>query len=218
LGKGIERSLFLLVYPLGGKERLSYEFLKKFNLFLIMAGVLLIPVVIYKFLKTGEPAPLWGGWFEVGLLYSFFSLSALAMFLYTRRVHYLLLFLLFVGFVFFSMRRSAMLALAITLIFLLYLLRGFVSKKVLAFVFLSFTLAGSLTFGILVEKDPRFAIAWGANNGQKSLRRPSPQYHIKPKVGDLQKGFRGFAKRHKGKELLGTFDRTRHKLRLLSGA
>jgi hypothetical protein len=51
-----------------------------------MAGVLLIPVVIYKFLKTGQPAPLWGGWFEVGMLYSFFSLSALAMFLYTKRV------------------------------------------------------------------------------------------------------------------------------------
>jgi hypothetical protein len=169
LGKGIERSLFLLVYPLGGKERLDYEFFKKFNLFLITAGVLLIPVVIYKFLKTGQPAPLWGGWFEVGLLYSFFSLSALAMFLYTKRVHYLLLFLLFVGFVFFSMRRSAMLGLAITLIFLLYLLRGFVSKKVLAFVLLSLTFAGSLTFGILVEKDPRFAIAWELITGKRTL-------------------------------------------------
>jgi hypothetical protein len=173
LGKGIERSLFLLVYPLGGKERLRYEFFKKFNLFLIMAGVLLIPVVIYKFLKTGEPAPLWGGWFEVGLLYSFFSLSAFAMLLYTKRIYYfllyLLLFLLFVGFVFFSMRRSAMLGLAITLIFLLYLLRGFVSKKVLAFVLLSLTFAGSLTFGILVEKDPRFAIAWELITGKRTL-------------------------------------------------
>jgi hypothetical protein len=134
-----------------------------------MVGVLLIPVVIYKFLKTGQPAPLWGGWFEVGMLYSFFSLSALAMLLYTRRVHYLLLFLLFVGFVFFSMRRSAMLGLAITLIFLLYLLRGFVSKKVLAFVLLSLTLASSLTFGILVEKDPRFAIAWELITGKRTL-------------------------------------------------
>jgi len=169
LGKGIERSLFLLVYPLGGKEKLRYEFFKKFNLFLIMAGVLLIPVVIYKFLKTGQPAPLWGGWFEVGLLYSFFSLCALAMFLYTKRVYYLLLFLLFVGFVFFSMRRSAMLGLVITLIFLLYLLRGFVSKKVLAFVLLSLTFAGSLTFGILVEKDHRFATAWELITGKRAL-------------------------------------------------
>ncbi|MCC6062919.1 MAG: hypothetical protein LM570_00025 [Thermocrinis sp.] len=173
LGKGIERSLFLLVYPLGGKEKLRYEFFKKFNLFLIMAGVLLIPVVIYKFLKIGEPAPLWGGWFEVGLLYSFFSLSAFAMLLYTKRIYYfllyLLLFLLFVGFVFFSMRRSAMLGLVITLIFLLYLLRGFVSKKVLAFVLLSFTFASSSTFGILVEKDHRFAIAWELITGKRAL-------------------------------------------------
>jgi hypothetical protein len=169
LGKGIERSLFLLVYPLGGKEKLDHEFFKKFNLFLIMAGILLIPVVIYKFLKTGQPAPLWGGWFEVGMLYSFFSLSALAMFLYTKRVNYLLLFLLFVGFVFFSMRRSAMLGLSITLIFLLYLLRGFVSKKVLAFVLLSLTFAGSLTFGILVERDHRFAIAWELITGKRAL-------------------------------------------------
>jgi hypothetical protein len=169
LGKGIERSLFLLVYPLGGKERLGHGFFKKFNLFLIMAGVLLIPVVIYKFLKTGQPAPLWGGWFEVGLLYSFFSLSVLSMFLYTKRVHYLLLFLLFVGFVFFSMRRSAMLGLAITLIFLLYLLRGFVSKKVLAFVLLSLTFAGSLTFGILMEKDHRFSTAWELITGKRTL-------------------------------------------------
>jgi hypothetical protein len=53
-----------------------------------------------------------------------------------------------------------MLGLAITLTFLIYLLRGFVSKKVLAFVLLSLTFAGSLTFGILVEKYHRFATAW----------------------------------------------------------
>jgi hypothetical protein len=183
-----------------------------------MAGVLLIPVIIYKFLKTGQPAPLWGGWFEVGMLYSFFSLSALAMFLYTKGVHYLLLFLLFVGFVFLSMRRSAMLGLSITLIFLLYLLRGFVSKKVLAFVLLSLTFAGSLTFGILVERDHRFAIAWELITGKRALDDQALNVHLKPKVGDPQKGFRSVAKRHKRKELLGAFDRARHKLRLLSGA
>ncbi len=169
IGKAIERSLFLLVYPLGGIERLSFDFFRKLNLFLVTAGVLLIPVVVYKFLKTGQPAPLWGGWFEVGMLYSFFSLSALSMFLYTKRIHYLLLFLVFVGFVFFSMRRSAMLGLAITLVVLLYILRGLISKKVLTFVLLSLTFASSLTFGILVEKDPRFATAWELITGKRTL-------------------------------------------------
>jgi len=169
LGKGIERSFFLLVYPLGGKERLSHELFRKLNLLLVGAGIFLIPIVLYRFYKTGQPAPLWGGWFEVGMLYSFFSLSALGMFLYTRRKLYLLLFLVFTGFVFFSMRRSAMMGLVITLFIVGYILRGMVSKRVLLFVLLSSVFASVLTFGFLVQRDQRFSVAWEVISGKREL-------------------------------------------------
>ncbi|WP_448588240.1 hypothetical protein [Thermocrinis sp.] len=169
IGKGIERSVFLLVYPLGGKEKLGSEFFGKFNKFFILCGVLLMPVVLYNYYKTKVPAPIWGGVFEVGLLYAFFSISALSMFLYTKRKFYFLLFLLFMGFVFLSMRRSAMMGLAITLIIILYMLRGMIPKKTLFFVLSSLTLAGALSFTFLVERDPRFSTMVEVVLGEKSL-------------------------------------------------
>jgi len=168
-GKAIERSIFLLIYPLGGKEKLGYEFFKRFNQLLIFAGVLLIPVVLYNFYKDGVPAPLWGGVFEVGFLYSFFSISALSMFLFTKRKIYFVLFLIFISFVFASMRRSAIMGLIFTLLLIIYLMRKIVSKK---FVIATLTFIGFstvITFSVLVQKDLRFSTMTEVLLGKKAL-------------------------------------------------
>ncbi|WP_333784581.1 hypothetical protein [Thermocrinis sp.] len=168
-GKAIERSLFLLIYPLGGKEKLSYEFFKKFNQLLIFTGVLLIPVVLYNFHKDGILAPLWGGVFEVGFLYSFFSISALSMFLFTKRKIYFVLFLIFMEFVFASMRRSAVMGLVFTLLLIIYLVRKIVSKKfvIATLTFMGFSMV--ITFSVLVQKDQRFSTMTEVLLGQEAL-------------------------------------------------
>ncbi|MDW8294090.1 MAG: hypothetical protein RMK21_01900, partial [Aquificaceae bacterium] len=65
LGKAIERSMFLLTYPFGGLLRVDEKSLLRFNFFLVIAGLLLIPLVLYRDRTTGQPAMIWGGWFEV---------------------------------------------------------------------------------------------------------------------------------------------------------
>ncbi len=169
IGKAIERSLFLLIYPLSGKEKLGYEFFKRFNQLLVFAGFLLIPVVLYKFYKDGLPAPVWGGVFEVGFLYTFFSISALAMFLFTKRKIYFILFLIFMCFVFLSMRRSAVMGLLFTMLLILYLLRGMVSRKFMIATLSSIAFVSLIALGVFVQKDPRFYTITEVILGQKAL-------------------------------------------------
>jgi len=169
VGKAIERSFFLLIYPLGGKEILGYETFKKLNQLLIFAGVLLIPVVLYNFYKNGVPAPLWGGVFEVGFLYTFFSISALAMFFFTKRKVYFVLFLIFTCFVFLSMRRSAMMGLFFSLLLILYLLRGMAFRKSLIVVLTFVFFVSVIAIGIFAQKDQRFFTITKVLLGQETL-------------------------------------------------
>ena len=156
IGKAIERGPFLLLYGLGERVKVDREFLLNINRLLITVGLLLIPVVLYRFYKTGQPAPLWGGWFEVGVLYSVFSLAAIGMFLKHRRIGYFVLFVVFTCFVFLSMRRSVMMGYGFTLLLLLWLLRGGIPKKLLVMILSILLVAGAGTFFVLSTKDARF--------------------------------------------------------------
>lgn len=169
INKGIERSVFMFVYPLGSYVKLSEKFLYTFNRMLLMIGYTLIPVVIYKFYRTGEPAPLWGGWFEVGMFYSIFSLSALSLFLKRRRYFYLLTFFLFFGFVLFSTRRSTLLALGFTLLIFAFLLRRYLSFKFVVVLSVLLSFMGGSAFYLLVKKDERFGTFYQVITGQKPI-------------------------------------------------
>jgi len=168
-GKAIERGLFLLLYGLGGYVERRRELLLNVNRLLIAAGSLLIPVVLYRFYKTGQPAPLWGGWFEVGVLYSIFSLAAVAMFLEFRRFRYFVLFMIFTAFVFLSMRRSGMMGYGLTLLLLLWLLRDRVSRKVLLGVALVLIAGGVGSSFILSKKDVRFKTVFEVITGEREI-------------------------------------------------
>lgn len=169
IGKAVERSVFLLVYPLGERWHLGREKLSYFCNFLTLAGFLLFPVVLYKFLKTGTPAPLWGGVFEVAILYSLFSLSSLGLFLYRRSWFYFIAFVFFLGVVFFSARRSTLLGLLFTLLLLLFLMRDRVGKRVVVATVGILLVGSTVAFLFLVEKDPRFRALYEVITHQRSI-------------------------------------------------
>ncbi len=169
LNKGIERSLFLFVYPLGGYVKKSESLLQTLNLLLLFIGYALIPVVLYKFHKTGELAPLWGGWFEVSIFYSIFSLCALSLFISKGRYFYLFSFFIFVGFVLLSARRSTWIAFGIALLLLAFLLRKHLSFKLVVALSLLLSLMGGATFYLLVNKEERFRTFYDVLRGNKPL-------------------------------------------------
>ncbi|MCX8076243.1 MAG: O-antigen ligase family protein [Aquificaceae bacterium] len=169
LGKAIERGVFLLAYPFGGFLKADSRALLVFNYFLVLAGLLFLPLTIYKFYKTGQPAMLWGGWFEVGTFYSIFAVASFSLFLYHRRLLYLLILVLFVGTVFMTMRRSAILGLAFALLAFVFLLGKKASKKtLLAVVFILLT-GFVLSSLLLVRIDFRYATLYEVLTSQRSL-------------------------------------------------
>ena len=169
IGKAVERGLFLLLYPLGGMWKVSHHTLYRLNLLLVWAGLLLLPVVFYRFYKTGQPAMLWGGWFEVGAFYTLFALSAVSLLLFSRRWFYILPLLTFTITVFFTMRRSAMLGFAFALLALLYLLRRRLSFKFRMSLLFLVVLAFTVSTYLLVHKDPRYATFWQVLTGRQAL-------------------------------------------------
>ncbi|MFN3814253.1 MAG: hypothetical protein ACK4SM_06495 [Aquificaceae bacterium] len=171
IDKGIERSLFLLLYLAGSRVEANENYLHRLNLLLILIGIALIPIVLYRFSTMGEPAPFWGGWFEVGTFYSLFSLSSLSLFLKTRRLKYLMLFFLFISLVFFSGRRSVMLSLGITLVLFFFLIRRFIKIRHMVILWLSFMLIGMTFSYFFMQKDVRFQALYKVFVGDKGLNQ-----------------------------------------------
>ncbi len=169
MGKAIERGIFPLIYIFADKIRVSGHVFYRANLLMVVCGALLMPVVFYRFHREGTPAPLWGGPFEVGNLYTLFSLSALALYLRTRRVAYILLFILFVGIVFFSMRRSSMMGLTVSLFFALWLLRSTLSRRFVLLVLGVVAIFGGMATAVLVQKDYRFRTFYEVVVGRRTL-------------------------------------------------
>lgn len=169
IGKAIERGAFLLAYCCGGLTKIDQSILYRFNLFLIFSGLFLLPVVFYKHIKTGQPAMLWGGWFEVGAFYSIFAVASLSLFFYSKRFYYLLPFFVFVGVVFFTMRRSSMLGLAFALLVFALLVGRSFSKKAFWGIILSLLLGFTVSSAILLDKDPRYKALYELITGKKAV-------------------------------------------------
>ncbi len=169
LGKAVERGLFLLVYCYGGLIRVDQRALYRFNILLVLSGLVLLPVVFYKYSKTGQPAMIWGGWFEVGAFYSIFAVASLSLLLHSRKLYYLLPFLVFVGVVFFTMRRSAMLGLAFALVVFALLVSKSLSKRAFWGIILVLFFGFATSTAILVQRDPRYKAMYELITGQRAV-------------------------------------------------
>ncbi len=169
IGKAIERGVFPLIYIFWKGTGIKGELFYRANILMVLCGAFLVPVVFYRFYKEGVPSPLWGGPFEVGNLYALFSLSSLSLYLRTRRHIYILLFVLFIGMVFFSMRRSSMIGLVVSLLFALWLLRGMLSRKFILSVLGVVAICGGVATAVLVQKDYRFKALYEVITGKRAL-------------------------------------------------
>ncbi len=169
IGKAIERGVFLLSYCYGGLFRVDERSLYRFNLFLVLSGLAFLPLVFYRYSQTGQPAMLWGGWFEVGAFYSIFTVASLSLLFYSKRFYYLLPFLLFVAVVFFTMRRSAMLGLAFALLVFALLVVQKASKKAFWGILLTLFVGFAVSTAVLVQKDIRYKTMYEIVFGKKPI-------------------------------------------------
>ena len=135
INKGIEEGLFQLIYFFSLKNIKTHLLALRINYILISFSIILIPIVIYKANKTGIPAPIWGGVFEVGQFYSMFSITSflLSIYFFKREKKFVAILLLtltfsFIGMVFFTHKRTAILGLFIVFYILLIVL---VKNKIL---------------------------------------------------------------------------------------
>ncbi|NPA33175.1 MAG: hypothetical protein GXO04_06070 [Aquificae bacterium] len=159
--KALEEGLFQFVYflkiPKDTAKRFSDIFLK----ILVVSGLILLPVALFRYAREGEPKLIWGGSFEAGF---FFGLFALGSFLLSvresssKRLFFAFLFLLFGGMVFLSARRSMMLAFVFMflLVVLILVRSGVLSRRVLALFGLLVFLISAGGYAWLSERDARF--------------------------------------------------------------
>ena len=137
IAKSIEEGLFQFLYFL--RQDLSKDNIKKLLVFLVFVGILLFPVELYRFFKTGQFIPVWGSTFETGQFYGMFSLMALFLgfYFYSAGRKNLGLFMFFLTVFYFIIlvlthRRSPLFGYMIVgyLSFIVLYLNGFMKKIV----------------------------------------------------------------------------------------
>ena len=178
INKGIEQGLFQLIYFFNVKDLKTTKIALKINYLFIAISIILIPVIIYKYQKTGLLAPIWGGVFEVGQFYSMFAIISFLLALYFFKKEnklvaflFILLTVLFIGIVFFNHKRTPILGLFIVFYLLIIVLfRNEIINKLLFWVinlFLILSFAGGYWY--LSRTDNRFKYLNDILTGKRSF-------------------------------------------------
>lgn len=140
-------------------EKLFY----KVNLTIIIFCSIEAVVTVFNYYR-GLEQPIWGGPFEIGIVFSLGSLSAFTMFLLEKdkkiKSLYFLLFIIFTFFVFYTGKRNPILGITSSYLILFVLLIRFrgISKKfiyALSGIFLVLVTVGTF---IAVEKFPKYKL------------------------------------------------------------
>ncbi|SNZ06139.1 hypothetical protein SAMN06265182_0575 [Persephonella hydrogeniphila] len=176
ISKAVEEGVFQFLYFF--KTGLKRESISRLLFFMVFIGILLFPVELYKFFKTGEFVPVWGSTFETGQFYGMFSLMALFFGFYfyyvgRKKLSFFMFFLTVFYFVILVLthRRSPLLGYMIVgyLSFLVLYLNGYM-KKILfwgANLILTVSLIGGYIY--LSKTDVRFKILNGILLGEKEF-------------------------------------------------
>ncbi|WP_293448459.1 hypothetical protein [Persephonella sp.] len=162
IAKSIEEGIFQFLYFLKIKADRDLAF--KLIIFFIIIGILLLPVVFYKYYRFSQPIPVWGSTFETGQFYGMFAVMSafLGFYFYKEKDKKFILFaflsLLFFVVLVLTHRRSPLLGFMIAgyLSFIVLYLNGYM-KKVLfwgANIFLSVLIIGGYFY--LSKTDVRF--------------------------------------------------------------
>ena len=173
--KSIEEGIFQFLYFL--KVKADRDFVFRLIIFFIIIGILLLPVVFYKYYRFSQPVPVWGSTFETGQFYGMFAVMSafLSFYFYSKKDKKFILFafltLLFFVVLVLTHRRSPLLGFMVAgyLSFVVLYLNGYM-KKVLfwgANIFLSVLIVGSYFY--LSKTDVRFQVLNDIVLGKKEL-------------------------------------------------
>lgn len=144
-------------------EKLFY----KVNLTIITFCSIEAVITLFNYYK-GLEKPIWGGVFEIGIIFSLGSLSAFVIFLIDKnrfkKVIFLLLFLIFTFLVFYTGKRNPILGIFFSYLILFFILIKIsgVGKKVIYFLSgLFFVIVVAGTF-VAIEKFPKYKLLFEA--------------------------------------------------------
>ncbi|WP_457640402.1 O-antigen ligase family protein [Persephonella sp.] len=176
IAKSIEEGIFQFIYFL--KIDLNKEKISKLIVFLILIGILLLPVEVYKYWKYGKFIPLWGSTFETGQFYGMFSLIAvfLSFYLFSskkNRSAFIFLGLAIFYFIILVLthRRSPLMGYMIVgyLSFLVLYLNGYMKKLIFwgANLILTLSILGGYIY--LSKTDIRFQTLNDVLSGKKEI-------------------------------------------------
>ncbi len=175
ISKSIEEGIFQFLYFL--KVKADRDFVFRLIIFFIIIGILLLPVVFYKYYRFSQPTPVWGSTFETGQFYGMFAVMSafLSFYFYSKKDKKFILFA-FLTFLFFVVlvfthRRSPLLGFMIIgyLSFVVLYINGYM-KEVLfwgANIFLSVLIVGGYFY--LSKTDLRFQVLNDIVLGKKEL-------------------------------------------------
>jgi len=177
--KSLGEGLFQAVYFFKVNAEEARTALAKMPYLLVFLGLLGLPFLVNN-AASGSYKVFWGGVFEAAQFYTIFSFAAFLIAvkelkskgtLSADAVFYLLLFGIFLSVVILSQRRSYLLAVPVTLVCLLILLKrnGLVSSRFIAGVMAAFLIGGAGAYYYLSVKDVRFKTLNEVLLGQRKL-------------------------------------------------
>ena len=176
--KALGEGLFQLTYFFMVKKEHASFLAEKIPIISVGIGVFLLPVLMHNSAQKNDIKLLWGGVFEVGNFYSLFAIYSFLLAFYKlkggARYHalvYLILSVIFVSVVFYSTRRSSLLALflAIIIVLVLFYRNSIVSRKSLASIFLICLAVLATGYIYLSHSDPRIKLLNSIISGNASL-------------------------------------------------
>ncbi len=173
--KSIEEGIFQFLYFF--KIKINKDFVYRSISFFILIGILLLPVIFYKYYKFSEFIPVWGSTFETGQFYGMFAVMSafLSFYFYLKKDKKFILFavlsLLFFIILVLTHRRSPLLGFIIAsyLSFVVLYMNGYMKKLLFwgANIFLSVLIVGGYFY--LSKTDTRFQILNDIISGKKEI-------------------------------------------------
>lgn len=158
----LNQNFFFVSYFAKNAFNPSYELFRKLNLVIVFFSFLEIFVVIFNFIFKHTYKPIWGGTFEIGIIFSLGSISAFVLFLLEKdkkkKFVFLSLALFFAFLVFWTGKRNPILGLiSIYLITFIKLYKLFnINKKIIFYILILFIVIFSFGISYAIYKFPKY--------------------------------------------------------------
>ncbi|MDQ7055511.1 MAG: hypothetical protein Q9M89_03075 [Persephonella sp.] len=174
--KAVEEGLFQLIYFY--RAQIDKKAVKNILFLFILTGILLVPVIFYRYFSEGKPLAVWGSTFEVGQFYAEFALFAVLLGVAAWKVKdrkklifYLFLFALFSFILILTHRRSPLLGFFVVFVLTTFVLNknGIINRKIFSALLIALTVVGVSGYAYLSQTDIRFKTLNNIITGKEPL-------------------------------------------------